>query len=195
MWVRSGLTALALWAVIAPSTTFAEGVGACAWAKAGGPEHEAFRAAYHQSIQVGMAQLSSADWQLRAYVKECAQGADPPKLWVQGAVGSQAIQDGAAEELAATLKISRSSLDAAWTQAPADARQCTRANAAKAFGINDQQCPDAKAPTWFLQRLGISPATDRADAVQALYYFNAKAQDEWAEGFIARFRGAVNSAP
>ena len=195
MSVRSGLAALALCAVIAPSTTFAEGVGACAWAKAAGPEHEAFRAAYHQSIQVGMAQLSSADGQLQAYVKECAHAADLPKLWVQGAVGSQAIQDGAAGELAPTLKLPRSSLDAAWTQAPADARQCTRANAAEAFGINDQQCPDPKAPGWFLQRLGISPATDREDAVQALYYFNAKAQDEWAEGLIVHLRGAAKPAP
>ena len=46
MAVRSGLAALALGAVVAPSTTYAEGVGACAWAKAAGPEHEAFRAAY-----------------------------------------------------------------------------------------------------------------------------------------------------
>ena len=190
MSVRSGLTALALCAVVAPFTTYAEGVGACAWAKAARPEHEAFRAAYHQSIQAGMAQLSSADGQLQAFVKECTYGTDMPKLWVQGAVGSQAIQDGAAEELAATLKIPRSSLDAAWTQAPADARQCTRANAAKAFGINDQQCPDPKAPGWFLQRLGISPATHREDAVQALYYFNAKAQDEWAEGLIAHSKEA-----
>ena len=153
-----------------------------AWAKAAGSEREAFLTAYQQRIQSGMAQLSSADTQLERFVAQCADRNDLPRLWAQEVVASVAIQDGAATTLLASLKVPRAALDAAWVEAPAAPRDCARANAAKVFGVTGPTCPDVGAPVWFLQHLGISLATDCANATQVLYYFNAKAQQEWGGG-------------
>jgi hypothetical protein len=185
--IGRGVAALAFGLMVVPMIASAQGIGACSWAKAAGGERAAFLAAYQQNLGAGTTQLGSVNDQLHRYAAECARRTDLPAPWVEGAIASVAIQDGAATALNATLKIARPALDAAWTEAPAAARDCARANAAKSFGINDLTCPDPKAPLWFLQRFGIAPATDRADATQALYYFNAKAQEEWAESLIARF--------
>lgn len=67
------------------------------------------------------------------------------------------------------------------------ARTCTRANAAKVFAVAAAPCTQPRAPRWFLTRLNISPARDRRLAEFALYYFNAKAQAEWAESLLRRF--------
>lgn len=71
---------------------------------------------------------------------------------------------------------------------PEAARACTRANAAKMFGIGKQVCPDPTAPMKFLEILGISPMANRAAATHALYYFNARAQSAWADYLINRLK-------
>ena len=163
-------------------------LSACAWSKAPAPVHREFLAAYAKDIGGGMAVLAAHDKDLQAGVTRCLGRSDAPQLWSQGALGSQAIQDGASTELAAKHRIVRADLDAAWLAAPAAARDCTRANASKVFFPTPQgACPDPQASRWFLQRFSI-PATDRASATQLLYYFNAKAQSEWANGLLAHLQ-------
>lgn len=110
-----------------------------------------------------------------------------PRSWAQAAVASVALQDGSAAAVQAFSRIPRTALDTAWTQAPMAARDCARANAVRLFGVTGPVCPDPKAPLWFPQRLGISPAKDRTGATWVLYFMNAKAQEEWAESMITRF--------
>lgn len=170
-------------------------VSACAWAKAPAEDRAAFLSAYASSMQTAAAFLSGRDDQLRAGVLQCANRADIPKLWARAAIGSQAIQQGAASQIASKGGPDRNQLDKSWQEAPATPRDCVRANAAKAFGLNPT-CPDPKAPLWFLQRLHISVEAQRPLAEQVLIYFNAKAQSEWADAFIAKFvAGAHGAAP
>lgn len=166
----------------------ANGVGRCAWAMAAeGGERAAFLAAFARDRKAGTSQLSSADPRLMQYVSRCARRGDLPGPWARSAVASVALQDGFAAAAQASSRISRPALDMAWAQAPAPAKDCARANAAKVFGLSGPSCPDMAAATWFLQHLGLSPTTDRPGAAAALSFMNAKAQEEWAESLIARF--------
>ena len=181
------LALLAISAVALATGAKAEMVGACAWHAAPTADHELFLNQYRSGMQSGMAALRSMDGQIRASVAKCAQREDVPRTWAAIAVASQAIQEGAAQRLSTGWNIQRVNLDAAWENAPGDARQCVRANAAKIFGLMNEACPNPKAPLWFLSSLGISGQNAEA-AGQALIYVNAKAQSEWAEAAIAKFK-------
>ncbi len=169
------------------ATANAESIGSCAWAMVPIDDRQQFLTGYKESMNGGMAVLSSKDVELRGFVTACSKRDDVPRSWQQAVIASQAIQYGAAADLMSARDIPRAQLDAAWQAAPDAARQCFRANAAKVFGIKDQTCPDPKAPGWFLQSLKMSLQTETPEANQALYYFNAKAQSEWAEALIAKF--------
>ena len=169
-------------------TISAQELGACAWSQLPGDLRQAYLGAHHRNMNDGMEVLSKQDDAVLAAVAACAGRSDIPASWAQAAVASQAIQNGAANELTGALGISAATLDAAWEKAPPAAIQCFRANAAKVFGKTDEACPDPKAPLWFLQALKISPTSSRPAAEQALYYFNAKAQEQWADALIAKFK-------
>jgi len=178
---------LAATSLLAAGGAAAQGVGACAWAKMPAAEHAAFLSAYATGMDNGMAYLSAHDEELRGFVAACAHRSDVPALWSQGAVGSQAIQAGAADALLSGKSIPRAQLDAAWASDPAAARDCTRKSAGKPFDIDQGSCPDPQAPLWFIQALKLpTTATDHTAASQALIYFNAKAQNEWADALIAK---------
>ena len=165
-------------------TAQAAGLGACAWDGTPEADRQAYLAAFNQGA--GDPWLQAHDAQLRRQVADCAGRSDIPALWARALMGSQAIKAGAASALAAS-GVTREQLDALWTQAPAAARDCTRANSAKVFGIAGPACPDVSAPIWFVQALHIQlKPLDRPRAAQALYYYNATAQTEWAEGLIAK---------
>jgi hypothetical protein len=172
------------------TTAQAQTVGGCAWSRVAAQDRQAFLSAYHAGMQSGMAALKAQDPQLEGYLSDCAQRSDVPALWAQVAIGSQAIQDGAASELLAA-HITRAQLDDAWRDAPAASRECARANAAKAFGLDGQVCPDPKASLWFLQELRLSPQADRTASVQVLYYIAAKGQEDLDEALIAKFKATA----
>lgn len=169
-------------------TISAQELGACAWSQLSADLRQAYLTAHHRNMNDGMEALSKQDDAVLAAVAACAGRNDIPAPWAQAAVASKAIQNGAANELSGALGLSAPTLDAAWEKAPPDTIQCFRANAAKVFGKTDEACPDPKAPLWFLQALKISPTSNRPAAEQALYYFNAKAQEQWAEALIAKFK-------
>ena len=160
--------------------------GPCAWARLHPADQDSLLSAYDTSPQSAMAMLGTEDAQVQVLVASCTHRTDVPPLWASGLMASQVIQNGAAAALLSARHLTRAALDAAWTHAPDDARQCVRANASKTFGVNSPPCPDPKAPLELLQALNISIATDRPIAAQALYYFNAKAQGEWGDALIAK---------
>lgn len=169
-------------------TATVQDVGRCAWMQLPAKARQDYLTAHSQGIHNGTGVLQKHHDRILATVATCAGRRDIPVRWAQVAVTSQAIRSGTANELGAMAGISAEMLDATWAKAPPDAIQCTRANAAKVVGIVNETCPDPKAPLWFLQELKISPASNRAAAEQALFYFNAKAQGIWAESLIARFQ-------
>lgn len=180
------LIGLAVYAALALGSTPPTD-GACAWLRLPEATRQEYVAAFQSSVQYGSSVLQKHDPEIRAAFNGCAGRNDVPTLWAVGAVTSQAIQAGAAEALTAGGH-SVESLDAAWAQAPDAARACTRAHAAKTFGITDEACPDRHAILTLLESVGVTPRSDRRAAMNALYYFNAKAQSEWAAALIAKFK-------
>ena len=172
--------------LVAAGAARAETLGACAWSHVQPADKQAFLTAYRTGMDAGVQTLQAEDARLHAAVVECTHRDDVPGLWAQALVGSQALQAGAADLLLSGRAISRDALDVAWRGAPEPARQCTLANAAKLFDV-EQGCKDPSAPNAFLTELKLSPAADRALTTQALYYFNAKAQSIWAEALISKF--------
>ncbi len=160
-------------------------LGDCVWAQIPASLREEFLKAYGQDSRLGMGVLQKHDTAIEPLVDGCVGRTDVPKRWTRGAVGAQAIQNGAVNELAA-YGITADMLDASWRAAPAAALDCVAANAAKAFGIMDRKCPAPGADLALLQPLKISLPANRAAAAHALYYFNARAQEEWAEALIAK---------
>ncbi|MGZ3305968.1 MAG: hypothetical protein ACXU8U_08920 [Asticcacaulis sp.] len=171
-------------------------LGACVWAHVPESDKSAFAAVYHKAtldgLQTHMGEvaqyLQSQETQLDQAVTACVPAQGVPPLWRQAMVISQALQSGASAELLASRHIGRPELDDAWAQAPDDARQCTLANAAKSLGVSGETCPDSRATFWFLTHLGIDKnhPSDRADALQILLYFSAKAQGLYATRLITQ---------
>lgn len=161
--------------------------GLCAWSGAPTQVRSEFEGAYKNGMDQATAVLARQSRTLEASFDRCLARADVPKRWQQGAIGSAAIQSGAAAELLSAKGIDRHALDVAWDQAPAPSRECVRANAQKPFGLAQATCSDERAPLWFLQRFRLSPQSDRHSAEQLLIYYNARAQGEWADALIGRF--------
>ena len=183
------LAIFAFAAVALAPTTSKAGVepGLCAWSGAPAPVHSEFEGAYKNGMGQAMAVLARQSGTLEASFDRCLARADVPKRWQQGAIGSAAIQSGAAAELLSAKGIDRHALDVAWDQAPTPSRDCVRANAQKPFGLTQATCSDERAPLWFLQRFRLSPQSDRRSAEQLLIFYDAKAQGEWADALIAKF--------
>ena len=161
--------------------------GARAWSHAPPSVQTDYQAAYRQGQEQGSAVLNGADASLSAAFGRCVGRTEVPAPWVRAAVGSSAIQGAAAAILLESKHLDRAALDSAWKEAPEVVRECTRANAQKVFGLTQATCADPKAPIWFVQRFSVSPQTERPVAEQLLFYYNAKAQDEWAEALIGKF--------
>jgi hypothetical protein len=160
-------------------------LGGCVWTRMGATFQDEFLAAYRQDMRSGMDVLQKNDAAIAPNIESCAGRSDIPRLWSRGAVGSQAIQNGAMAQLL-THSITAAMLDATWRSAPPAAMDCVAANAAKTFGIMDRKCPDPAAGLALLAMLKISPQADRDAAAQALTYFNARAQEQWAEALMAK---------
>lgn len=160
-------------------------IGGCAWGALPKSDRAAVLEAYKLETEAGMVALRERDGAVRKAVERCAGIKDIPRLWAAGAVASVAIQEGVSQQLSAS-GISRSALERAWIEAPEAARQCTRANAAKAFGLTNEPCPDRAAPAAFIRTLGVDPVANRATAMQIVFFMNARAQEMWANGLIMR---------
>jgi hypothetical protein len=162
-------------------------LGGCVWSRLPPETRQEFLSAYRGSIQEGMKALGKHDAVIGAAIAPCAGRSDIPARLGKSAAASQAIQNGAANELAAH-GITAAMLEATWQKATPEDTQCVRANAAKIFGIPDQACPNPAADLVLLKSLNLSLQANRAAASQALFYFNAKAQEEWAEALMAKLR-------
>ena len=188
MRVRSAALAGAALALAAAGVSRAETVAVCAWAQTPPQARQAFLEAYALNPAQAVKLLSRRAPQFAELVAVCAATKDVPPAWAQATIVSQARQDGALYILASAKGLDRGALDRAWGAAPPAARQCARAVASHAFGLNEV-CADPQAPVTFLAPLSLSLAgADRPVGQQALAYFTAKAQGEWAEALIAKVK-------
>jgi hypothetical protein len=169
-------------APVAPQARYS----ACVWNKVSGADRQSFLNAYRADMQKGMAVLTKLDAASRRDFAACVGRSDAPSMLVSAAVASEAIQYGAADHLSASRQITRAQLDAAWAAAPAAARTCVIAQAAKPFGLNATPCPDNAAPLWFTAHFKVADS-DRTDASQVLFYYVAKAQSGWTQGLVQQF--------
>lgn len=160
-------------------------IGGCAWRALPAEVRADVLEAYPRGSQSALIALRERDADVRLAVARCAGRDDVPPPWIAGAVASVALQEGSAQALA-PIGISREALERVWDQAPEVARQCTRANAAKAFGLMNEPCPDRGAPIAFVRALGIDPAANSAAASHILFFMNAGAQRGWANGLIKK---------
>lgn len=163
-------------------------LGDCVWSRLTPAEQSQILNAYGRGVTSGMNALNHRDLKVMAAAPECAGRADLPAMWVRSAVAAHVIQMGAAASVLSEKGLDRARLDAAWDAAPAEARNCTLANAAKVFGIDGPACADRRAPQAFASSLGLTYAVraDRKAAEQTLIYMNAKAQEQIALTLIAR---------
>jgi len=178
------LTAAALVGAARAEPPAAKPLGACLWSKLSAAEHGRILAAYGKDMGAGAEALDKLRGKLKAQAAVCAGRRDVPADWIQIAAGSQGVQAYAADALAASHRIDRARLDAAWAAAPASVAACVRATARVAYFPNGMGCVDPAAPAWLLGRVGLSQSQQPA-ARQALYYFNAKAIGEWADKLLA----------
>jgi len=175
----------------------AHDLGACAWSKLPAADRERVVAAYQANPRAGGEVLRPLDPKVQAGAAACAQRHDIPTLWVQLAVGAEALQASAAGKLQALKRLDRTALDAAWSQAPDDTRDCLRTAATKSFRIpNPPACRDEKASAlWILQRLGIrTPAAEPEAASWALLYYAAKGHTDYAEALFAHLEAEPKGA-
>ncbi|CAN5386719.1 hypothetical protein BH09PSE2_BH09PSE2_11370 [soil metagenome] len=186
--LRSAALAGAAFAFLSAGGASAQSVAVCAWAQTPPQARQAFMEAYALNPARALKLLSTRAPQMAEFVATCAATRDVPPAWSQAAIVSQARQDGALYVLSGSKGIDRTALDRAWNTAPPAARQCARATASHAFGLNEV-CADATAPIGFLTPLNLSlRGADRAASQQALAYFTAKAQGEWADALIAKVK-------
>ena len=169
------------------TTAKAEDVGACAWAKFPAADRQAFLDAYKTGVKDGMASLDLSDEKLRSLVNECAHRDDTPRAWAQALIIFNAFQEGAAYDLATDGGITREKLDKAWRETPKNVVDCTRAEAAKAYGVKAQPCADPKSTLWFLDHFSFKDAKSPSLPTQLILYFNAKAEAELTETLFAKF--------
>lgn len=160
-------------------------IGGCAWRALPAEVRINVLDAYRGGSRAALIALRDRDGDVRVAVAKCAGREDVPPPWIAGAVASVVLQEGSVQALA-PLGISRKALEQAWDQAPEAARQCTRANAAKAFGLMDQPCPDRAAPAAFVSALGVDLKTNPTTASHILFFMNAGAQRGWANGLIRK---------
>lgn len=165
----------------------AETSGACVWRMMAESDRQAYLRAYRTDPRGSTAVLSKNDGVLQKSFAACVGRSDVPALLSQGAIASQAMQEGAAAEVAAHYRISRDRLEAAWREAPPQTLACFRAAGAKPFGVEQPPCPDPKAPFWFADKFGLSPSVDTRGAAHVTIYYVAKAQGMWAQAAIERF--------
>ncbi len=177
--MKAGMAGMAL-ALVMASGAEASGLGVCLWSKLSAPERTRVMAAYGRDMGAGAAALEGLDVKLRAKAAACGARRDIPALWIQTIAGSEAVQ----ASVAATYRLDRKGLDAAWSAAPPQVAACVRANARLAFYSNGLGCADPAAPAWLLRRLGLSQ--NQPAARQALYYVNARAIGEWGDTLAAR---------
>jgi hypothetical protein len=175
-----GLTA----AVALGGAASAEPLGACIWSRLSAAEHGRVLDAYQKDMGAGAVALDKLDGKLKASAALCARRRDVPPAWVQTITGAEAVQAYAAAALLSAKRLDRAKLDAVWAAAPADVAACVRANGRLAFFSNGLGCANPAASAWLLKRLGLDPGQQPA-ARQALYYFNAKAIDEWGDKLVA----------
>lgn len=178
-------------------TAAAQDLGACAWSRLSPSERASVVAAYQANPRAGGSVLRPLDPKVQAGAAACAQRRDIPALWVQLAVGAEALQASAAGKLQALKRLDRKALDAAWAQAPDDTRDCLRTAATKSFHIpNPPPCRDEKTSAlWILQRLGIrTPAAEPEAASWALLYYAAKGHTDYAEALFAHLQAEPRGA-
>lgn len=160
-------------------------LGACVWNGLPEQVRRDFITAYRAGGPASTDKLEAVDGQITSQTAVCAGRNDIPKLWRIGLAGSPAIQAGALAKLEPS-DIDRDRLLAAWKAAPASARDCTRANAAKVYGLKGPACTDPAAPLAFLPLVGIPDLkARRAEGLEVLFFLNALAQQEWAEALVA----------
>lgn len=182
------MIALLFTAVVATSPVGSQTLGACVWSRLPVGDQQQILTAYGRGVTSGMNALNHRDLKVMRAAPDCAGRSDLPAMWVRSAVAAHVIQAGAAATVLSEKGLDRDRLDAAWDAAPAEARNCTLANAAKVFGIDGPACADRRAPQAFAESLGLTHSirADRKASEQALIYMNAKAQEQIALTLIAR---------
>lgn len=163
-------------------------LGGCVWSRLPAADQAQVLRAYDRGMTSATNALQHRDLRLMAAAPDCAGRADLPPLWIRSAVAGHVVQTGAAAAVLSEKGVDRARLDAAWSAAPAEARDCALAGAAKVFAIDGPACADRRAPHAFARELGLDPAAraDRKASEQALTYMNAKAMELIALTLITR---------
>ncbi len=188
MKIATILGAIFVFATANPIAALASRISTCTWEALDHNLRDNIVSGYGSSMGTGAAILTAHDPEIMAALAECAGRNDIPSLWAQGAIGSFAIQAGMAQALAQHPGIDRATLDRQWAQAPDAARNCFLANSAKIFGANGPSCPDTKAILWFVENLNIPITLNvNSSAGKIPIFYNAKAQNDWAEAIIDHF--------
>ncbi|WP_443747183.1 hypothetical protein [Asticcacaulis solisilvae] len=190
--------ALAAFAILAATGARAEthtyeNLGTCVWQNVGQTEKDGFKAVYTASptatdMKAPMQYLQSHDAVLQKAFFACNPTAGISETLRDGLIAAEAIQFGAAGELAASRHITREQLDQAWKDAPDDARRCALTRALVVYTGQKAQCDDLHVMVWFPKRFGLDLAApaDKADASQVLMFVIARAEQAWAEDLIMR---------
>lgn len=197
------IAVVALGAVGAHAQTSRAGadIAGCAWRHVPEADKAAILAAYHQAGASGIeghvdgatAAMTPHEAALKAAYAQCDATPGVPADWIDGAMVAQAMQAGASAELADRRHIAADVLNAAWTQAPNDTRQCIMAYAGSGFAVAQQDCDNLRALLWYPTQVGIDPAQDanRADADQVFVYMYAKGLEDWSQALIRHFEGGA----
>ena len=172
----------------------AQGLGDCAWSNLSGAERSRVIEAYQRDASTAETVLRALDPQIQAAAARCEAHRGTPAAWVQIATGAEAIQASMAAALHQERGLDRKALDAAWASAPADAKACIRAAAAKSLGQPMPACAHPKTAIWLLKRLGIASDASQPGR-QAFLYFTAKAHTEYIDRRIAKFEAGGDRAP
>ncbi|MBB4796329.1 hypothetical protein HNP32_000043 [Brevundimonas bullata] len=165
-----------------------QSLGACIWSRLPAADQQQILTAYDRGMTSATNALQHRDLRLMGAAPDCAGRTDLPTLWVRSAVAGHIVQTGAAAAVLAEKGVDRARLDAAWSAAPAEARDCALANAAKVFAIDGPVCVNRRASEAFARELGLDPTAraDRKASGQTLTYMNAKALELIALTLIAR---------
>lgn len=155
----------------------------CVWAGLPAEARESTVAAIRKDLR-NSAALARHDAAVRVAARGCAGGRDVTPLLMQAAAASAAIRAATAETLLQTENLSADQLRERWRTAPEPAKACVRGNAGRAFGQKGG-CSAPERAVDLVESLGIDPRKEKPAFAAAAAWFNATAQSEWADAFVA----------
>jgi hypothetical protein len=180
--IRAAAVAAFLSLTAAPA--LAAPVGDCIWGRLPVADQDAVLNGYKGGMDQGMQALQARNVPILAAGAACTGKPDTPARLIQASAVAQMMQEGSSLFLLEQRGLPRNILDRLWREAPPEARDCTRAEAAKPLGVDGPACADHEAMRWFIRTLEVAPS-DRKGAAEALTYYYGVAHGELAERLLA----------